>query len=313
MERSVIERVPKQSAVSIRRLLARHMARTAGKTVMSPDNPRQIARKRMDAGADRLPTPDDVKIESTTLAGVNALSFTPDDHRPGLLLFLHGGGYCLGSPKSHRPLVTRLAKALKIKAVSVDYRLAPEHVFPCAVEDGCSALNWAMSHSDGPVLIAGDSAGGGLALASILRQREHGRPLPQGVYLISPWTDLTASGESTRTRAKSDPMLKPDWLATGAALYLDTTPADTPEASPLFADLKGFPPVFIQTGDAEILRDDSIRFAEKLEQAGVPVQCEIWDALWHDFPLFAPLLPEADMALERLTQWAEPILATSSD
>jgi monoterpene epsilon-lactone hydrolase len=116
MERSVIERVPKQSAVSIRRLLARHMARTAGKTVMSPENPRQIARKRMDAGADRLPTPDDIKIESTTLAGLNALSFTPDDHRPGLLLFLHGGGYCLGSPKSHRPLVTRLAKALKIKA-----------------------------------------------------------------------------------------------------------------------------------------------------------------------------------------------------
>ncbi len=313
MERSVIERVPKQSAVSIRRLLARHMARTAGKTVMSPENPRQIARKRMDAGADRLPTPDDVKIESTTLAGLNALSFTPDDHRPGLLLFLHGGGYCLGSSKSHRPLVTRLAKALKIKAISVDYRLAPEHVFPCAVEDGTSALNWAMSHSDGPVLIAGDSAGGGLALASMLRQREQGRPMPQGVYLISPWTDMTASGESTRTRAKSDPMLKPDWLMAGAALYLEDTPADTPEASPLFAELTGFPPVFIQTGDAEILRDDSIRFAEKLEQAGVPVQCEIWETLWHDFPLFAPLLPEADMALERLTQWAEPILTASAD
>ncbi|WP_439636416.1 alpha/beta hydrolase [Oceanicaulis sp.] len=309
----MIERVPKQSAVSIRRLLARHMARTAGKTVMSPENPRQIARKRMDAGADRLPTPDDVKIESTTLAGLNALSFTPDDHRPGLLLFLHGGGYCLGSSKSHRPLVTRLAKALKIKAISVDYRLAPEHVFPCAVEDGTSALNWAMSHSDGPVLIAGDSAGGGLALASMLRQREQGRPMPQGVYLISPWTDMTASGESTRTRAKSDPMLKPDWLMAGAALYLEDTPADTPEASPLFAELTGFPPVFIQTGDAEILRDDSIRFAEKLEQAGVPVQCEIWETLWHDFPLFAPLLPEADMALERLTQWAEPILTASAD
>ncbi|WP_375550097.1 alpha/beta hydrolase [Oceanicaulis alexandrii] len=309
----MIERVSKQGAVSLRRLLARHMARTAGKTVMSPENPRQIARKRMDAGADRLPTPDDVKIESTTLAGLNALSFTPDDHRPGLLLFLHGGGYCLGSPKSHRPLVTRLAKALKIKAVSVDYRLAPEHVFPCAVDDGAAALNWAMTHSDGPVLIAGDSAGGGLALASILRQREHGRPLPQGVYLISPWTDMTASGESTHTRAKSDPMLKPDWLAAGAALYLEDTPADTPEASPLFADLSGFPPVFIQTGDAEILRDDSIQFAEKLEQAGVAVQCEIWDALWHDFPLFAPLLPEADMALDRLTQWAEPILTPSSN
>lgn len=309
----MIERVSKQGAVSIRRLLARHMARTAGKTVMSPENPRQIARKRMDAGADRFPTPADVKIASTQIGDLDALSFIPDERRPGLLLFLHGGGYCLGSPTSHRPLVTRLAKALKIKAVSVDYRLAPEHVFPCAVDDGATALNWAMSNADGPVLISGDSAGGGLTLASVLRQRSQDRPLPQGIYLISPWTDLTASGDSTKTRAKVDPMLKPEWLAAGADLYLDDTPAETPEASPLFADLAGFPPVFIQTGDAEILRDDSIRFAEKLEQAGVPVQCEIWDALWHDFPLFAPLLPEADMALDRLTQWAEPILTASTD
>mgnify|MGYP002725615850 FL=1 len=166
-----------------------------------------------------------------------------------------------------------------------------------------------MAHSDGPVLIAGDSAGGGLALASLLRQREQGRSLPQGVYLISPWTDLTASGDSARTRANADPMLKPDWLAAGAQLYLEDTPASTPEASPLFADLTGLPPMFIQTGDDEILRDDSIRFAEKLEQAGVPVHCEIWKALWHDFPLFAPLLPEADLALERLKTWAEPILS----
>ncbi|EAP90395.1 esterase, putative [Oceanicaulis alexandrii HTCC2633] len=305
----MIETVGKQSALSLRRLLARHMARTAGKTVMSPENPRQIARKRMDAGADRLPTPDDVRVEKTEISGLSALTFTPDEHRPGLLLFLHGGGYCLGSAKSHKPLVTRLAKGLRIKAVSVDYRLAPEHVFPCAVDDGAAALNWAMAHSDGPVLIAGDSAGGGLALASLLRQREQGRSLPQGVYLISPWTDLTASGDSARTRANADPMLKPDWLAAGAQLYLEDTPASTPEASPLFADLTGLPPMFIQTGDDEILRDDSIRFAEKLEQAGVPVHCEIWKALWHDFPLFAPLLPEADLALERLKTWAEPILS----
>jgi acetyl esterase/lipase len=305
----VIETVAKQSPISLRRLLARHMARTAGKTVMSPENPRQIARKRMDAGADRLPTPDDIRIETTEISGLSALTFTPDEVRPGLLLFLHGGGYCLGSSKSHRPLVTRLSKALRIKAVSVDYRLAPEHVFPCAVDDGAAALNWAMSHSDGPVLIAGDSAGGGLSLASLLRQREQGRSLPQGVYLISPWTDLTASGDSIKSRAGSDPMLKPDWLMAGAQLYLEDTPADTPEASPLFADLAGLPPMFIQTGDDEILRDDSIRLAQKLEQAGVPVHCEIWTALWHDFPLFAPLLPEADLALERLKNWAEPILS----
>lgn len=306
----MIETVAKQGALSLRRLLARHMARTAGKTVMSPENPRQIARKRMDAGADRLPTPDNVRIEKTEIAGLSALTFTPDDLRPGLLLFLHGGGYSLGSAKSHRPLVTRLAKALRIKAVSVDYRLAPEHVFPCAVDDGAAALNWAMSHTDGPVLISGDSAGGGLALASLLRQRDQDRPLPQGAYLISPWTDLTGSGESIQSRANADPMLKPDWLAIGAQLYLEDTPADTPEASPLFANLAGLPPMLIQTGDDEILRDDSIRFAEKLEQASVPVQCEIWKALWHDFPLFAPLLPEADLALERVTAWAEPILSS---
>lgn len=305
----MIETVAKQGALSLRRVLARHMARTAGKTVMSPENPRQIARKRMDAGADRLPTPDDIRIETTEISGLSALTFTPDDVRPGLLLFLHGGGYCLGSSKSHRPLVTRLSNALRIKAVSVDYRLAPEHVFPCAVDDGNAALNWAMSHSDGPVLIAGDSAGGGLALASLLRQREQGRALPQGVYLISPWTDLTASGDSTKSCASADPMLKPDWLAAGAKLYLEDTPAETPEASPLFADLAGLPPMFIQTGEDEILRDDSIRLAQKLEQAGVPVHCEIWKALWHDFPLFAPLLPEADLALERLKNWAEPILS----
>ncbi|WP_440958086.1 alpha/beta hydrolase [Oceanicaulis sp. LC35] len=305
----MIETIAKQGALSPRRLLARHMARTAGKTVMSPENPRQISRKRMDAGADRLPKPDGIVIEKTEISGLSALSFTPDDRRPGLLLFLHGGGYSLGSAKSHRPLVTRLAMALRIKAVSVDYRLAPEHVFPCAVDDGAAALNWAMGHSDGPVLISGDSAGGGLSLASLLRQRDQGRPLPQGAYLISPWTDLTGSGESTRSRAKVDPMLKPDWLAIGAQLYLEDTPADTPEASPLFADLSGLPPMFIQTGDDEILRDDSIRFARKLEEAGVPVQCEIWKALWHDFPLFAPLLPEADVALEHVKAWAEPILS----
>jgi len=305
----VIETVAKQSPISLRRLLARHMARTAGKTVMSPENPRQIAGKRMDAGADRVPTPVFIRTATTEISGLSALTFTPDEVRPGLLLFLHGGGYCLGSSKSHRPLVTRLSKALRIKAVSVDYRLAPEHVFPCAVDDGAAALNWAMSHSDGPVLIAGDSAGGGLSLASLLRQREQGRSLPQGVYLISPWTDLTASGDSIKSRAGSDPMLKPDWLMAGAQLYLEDTPADTPEASPLFADLAGLPPMFIQTGDDEILRDDSIRLAQKLEQAGVPVHCEIWTALWHDFPLFAPLLPEADLALERLKNWAEPILS----
>lgn len=305
----MIETIGKQGAFSLRRILARHMAREAGLKVMSPDNPRQLARARMDKGGDRVPPPPGVRIEQTEFVNRPALRFTPENRRPGRLLFLHGGGYCLGSAQSHKPLVARMSKALGLEAVSLDYRLAPEHVFPCAVEDGAAALHAIQQESDGPVMISGDSAGGGLSLASLLRHRDAGRPMPQAAYLISPWSDLTASGESTQTRADADPMLKPRYLGRGAELYLDGADPRQPEASPLFADLSGLPPTLIQTGEAEILRDDSTRLAERMEAAGVAVRCQIWDALWHDFPLFAPILPEADQALIRLVAWAEPILS----
>jgi len=303
--------IEKQGFLSLRRILARYMAGQAGKLVMSPENPRDVARKRMDAGGDRTPPPADVDIQPTELAGRPALRFTPHAKRPGRLLFLHGGGYCLGSPQSHKVFTARLARVLKLEAVSVDYRMAPEHVFPAGVDDGAAALHAIQTESDGPVIISGDSAGGGLSLATLLRHRDQGRPMPDGAYLISPWTDLTASGESTKTRAAADPMLKPDWLSQGAALYLDGADPKQPEASPLFADLSGLPPMLIQVGDQEILRDDSIRFADRLSAAGVPVQCEVWQALWHDFQMFAPILPEADQALERVAAWAEPVLSAS--
>lgn len=307
----MIETIEKQGGLGIRRFFARRLARQAGKKIMSPDVPRQIARARMDAGGDRAPIAPGVRVDTIELAERPALRFTPDGARSGALLYLHGGGYCLGSPQSHKPFVSRLAAALKLEAVSLDYRLAPEHVCPGAIEDGADALAALRKQTDGPLILAGDSAGGGLALASLARHRAAGRPMPDLLYLISPWSDLSGSGDSTRTRADADPMLKPHYLARGAELYLDGRDPRDPEASPLFADHAGFPPTFIQVGEVEILRDDSLRLTERMQAAGVDVTCEVWDGMWHDFHLFAPILPEADLAIDRLQAWAGPHLAAA--
>lgn len=304
----MIERIKKQGILSPRRVFARSLARQAGLKVMSPDNPHEIARTRMDANGDKVPPPASVDIQAETFADRPALRFKPRNARPGRFLFLHGGGYCLGSPQSHKLIAARISRTLSLEMVSLDYRLAPEHPFPAAVDDGAVALKALQAETDGPVFIGGDSAGGGLSLATLLRHRSEGHAMPQGVYLMSPWVDLSASGESTRTKAGRDPMLKPHYLNAGAAHYMGDTDPETPEASPLFADLSGLPPIFIQTGEEEILRDDTTRLTAALKAANVEVTCELWDALWHDFQMFAPILPEADQALERLAAWAIPRL-----
>ena len=300
----MIETVSKQPGLGLRRFLARRMAREAGRKVMSPDNPRQLARARMNKAGDRVPTAPGVAVSESEFAGRPALEFRPEDARPGAILFFHGGGYCLGSPQSHKPFISKLAAALNLRAIAPDYRLAPEHVFPAAVDDGTDALETLRKQTEGPLLVAGDSAGGGLTLASVIAHRDAGRPMPDALYLMSPWTDLSASGESTRTHAARDPMLKPNYLARGAELYLDGADPSDPAASPLFADLKGLPPTLIQVGAREILLDDSRRLAAALETAGVEVRCEVWEQMFHDFQLFSPLLPEADQALAHVKAWA---------
>lgn len=303
----MIETIKKQPGLGLRRMFARHLARQAGLKVMSPENPRQLARARIDKGGDRAPIAEGVKVSQIELAGRPALHFKPAETRPGGLLFLHGGGYCIGSPQSHKPYVSQLARALKVEAWSLDYRLAPEHVCPAAVEDGSDALAELRGKVDGPLIISGDSAGGGLTLASVIRHRDAGRAMPDGLFLLSPWTDLSASGESSKSRAHKDPMLKPHYLQQGAALYLDGRDAQDPEASPLFADLSGLPPTLIQVGEDEILFDDSTRLTEKMQAAGVDVTCEVWEAMWHDFQLFAPVLPEAIVSVGHVKRWAERV------
>lgn len=300
----MIETISKQPGLGLRRFVARRMAREAGRKTLSPDNPRQLARARMNKAGDRLPGAPDVAITSAEIGGRPGLVFTPADARPGAIVFFHGGGYSLGSPQSHKPFISRLSAALGLTAYAPDYRLAPEHVCPAAIEDGVDALAQITKAVDGPILVAGDSAGGGLTLAAVMAHGRAGRAMPQGLYLMSPWSDLTLSGASLQTHAQRDPMLKPNSLARAAELYLDGRDPADPAASPLFADLKGLPPTLIQVGEREILLDDSRRLAERLSEAGVSVRCEVWEDMFHDFQLFSPLLPEADTALSHVKAWA---------
>lgn len=304
----MLETVQNHGGLGVRRFIARYMARQAGRLTLSPDNPRQVARARMNKSGDRLPGAPGVTVDQIELAGRPALRFIPQNRQPGTILFFHGGGYSLGSPQSHKPLVSRLSALFGLEALSVDYRLAPEHVCPDGVEDAEDVLHVVRRQTEGPLIVAGDSAGGGLTLAGVIRHRDAGRPMPDALYLLSPWTDLSLSGDSVTSRARQDPMLTPTALQAGAALYLDGRDPRDPEASPLFADLKGLPPTFIQVGRDEILLDDSTRLVARLDEAGVDAHCEIWKGMFHDFQMFAPLLKEADTALERAKAWIEPRL-----
>ncbi|MFN3835633.1 MAG: alpha/beta hydrolase [Glycocaulis sp.] len=304
-----IEHIPQRRSIGLRSLLGRRMARKAGRSSLSPGVDAPHARARMDKAGRQLPMPKGVEVARTEIGGCDALAFAPENARKGMLVYLHGGGYSRGSALSHRALVARMAKAFGLNAVSVNYRMAPEHPCPAAIEDAVSAIQAVMADEKGPVILSGDSAGGGLALAATLRLRDAGERLPDALYLLSPWTDLSMSGESVRTKADRDPMLNPDYLGAGGQLYLGGRPGNDPEASPLFAELKGLPPTLIQVGSDEILLSDSTRLAEKLEAAGVLVDCEIWEGMWHDFQIFSPLIPEADWAIDRARVWVELQLA----
>jgi monoterpene epsilon-lactone hydrolase len=219
-----------------------------------------------------------------------------------VILFFHGGGYCIGSAETHRDLVSRLCTAAGARALSVDYRLAPENPFPAAVDDGVAAYRWLRRQGvpASSIVIAGDSAGGGLALATLLALEEAGDELPAGGVCMSPVTDHTKSGESMRTKVDLDPMVHPTSSTANSNRYLGGADARTPLASPLYADLKGLPPLLILVGTSEVLLDDSTRFAERAKAAGVSVELEVWDEMIHIWPYFAAFLPEARQAIDRM-------------
>lgn len=219
-----------------------------------------------------------------------------------VILFFHGGGYCIGSAATHRDLVSRMCTAAGARALSVDYRLAPENPFPAAVDDGVAAYRWLRKQGvpAASIVIAGDSAGGGLTLATLLALKQAGDELPAGGICMSPVTDHTKSGESMRTKVELDPMVHPTSSTAYSNMYLAGADPTAPLASPLHADLKGLPPLLILVGTWEVLLDDSTRFADKAKAAGVAVELEVWDEMIHIWPFFAALLPEARQAIDRM-------------
>jgi len=250
-----------------------------------------------------FPTPPDVKVERVNAPAAAAEWLRPPSATPGrVVLYLHGGGYVIGSPRSHRHLAAAIAGAAEASALLLDYRLAPEHPFPAAVEDATAAYRWLLDQAIAPehIVIAGDSAGGGLTVATLLALREARVPLPAGGVCISPWVDLTCSGASYATKAAADPIVRRAGVEEMARAYLGATPPRTPLASPLFADLRGLPPLLIHVGSDEVLLDDAVQLAERAKAAGVDATLEIYDRMIHVWHWFLPMLDEAQTAVNAI-------------
>jgi acetyl esterase/lipase len=249
--------------------------------------------------------PRGTRRERLALAGIAAERLSPRSLPPSAndVLLLHGGGYCWGGIATHREFAARLAHASGRPVTLIDYRRAPEHPYPAAVDDALAAYQTLLERRpDRPISVVGDSAGGGLALALCLRLKGRGIRLPDRLGLVSPWVDLTHSGESLVTQAEADPLISPASLRQCSERYLAGTPADAPEVSPLWGDLGGLPTTLIQVASPEVLLDDARRLAARLEHATL----EIEPGLWHVWPLFAFVLPEGRAAIDRLGQFLSP-------
>ena len=218
-----------------------------------------------------------------------------------VVLYFHGGGYIIGSPRTHRAMLAHLSRDAAARVLALDYRLAPEHPFPAPVEDSVAAYRWLLNEGYDParISVAGDSAGGGLTVAMMVQARYIGLPTPGAAVCISPWVDMEGLGESMKTRAEADPMVMKEGLLLSAKTYLGGADPRAPLAAPLYADLRGLPPILIQVGDAEVLLDDSTRLAGVAREAGVEVQTEVWDDMIHVWHVFAPILPEGKQAISQ--------------
>jgi len=251
-----------------------------------------------------LESPSDVKEEAVDAGGVPGVWFTPPGTREGrAILYLHGGGYVLGSVATHRSLIARMASVSGVRCLGLDYRLAPEHPFPAAIEDACGAYRWLRESgipADG-IILAGDSAGGGLVLGALVALRDAAEPLPAAGICLSPLTDLEGTGDSARGDI-DDPMVEVGGIATMAEAYLQGADARDPRAAPLYADFSGFPPLLIQVGTREVLLDDSTRVAARAREAGVQVDLDRGEGLIHVWQIY-PHLPESKQAVERIGRY----------
>ncbi|HKT56948.1 MAG TPA: alpha/beta hydrolase [Microbacterium sp.] len=267
--------------------------------------PPTIERVNFDGLLGSFPQDDSLQTTPRTINGVPGL--WSDGPGKNVLLYLHGGGYTLGSAAGYRQLAASIAAQAGVALFSADYRLAPEHPFPAALDDAVAAYRGLLEEgfSADQIVVGGDSAGGGLTVATLTRLRDEGTDLPAGAFLISPWTDLTLSGATVQSKADDDPSLNVEGLSAAAAHYLAGVDPSVPGASPVFADLTGLPPLSIHHGESEILLSDSLRLTARAAEAAVDVRLRVWPGMVHDWPLFAFMLSEGREAIAEVVSFTQ--------
>ncbi len=304
--------------MSIRSSLLRNTMRWF---VLGPDNSMEKMRTGLERFG-RFTRRNVADWSEVTVGGIPAVRVTPRTEPSGLhVLYLHGGAYNMGSPMSHLGLVSQIVMRLGATATVVDYRLAPEHPYPAAIDD-CTAAYRALLEEvpAGSLVVAGDSAGGGATLATMVAARDAGDRLPACLYLLSPWTDLTLSGETHQTKRSVDPLIPRGGIEGHLQLmddmidgYRGGADAGHPGISPLFADLTGLPPILVQVGADETLLSDSTMLADRAEAVGVEVDLDVVDGMWHVWQILAPMLPESRTALDRASTFIQNRTTTESE
>jgi epsilon-lactone hydrolase len=262
----------------------------------------------------QVPVAPDVQQNPVEIGGVAGIEVTiHGNEAENVILYFHAGVYVIGTAAATVPLVSDLVRRTGTRAITLEYRLAPEHPYPAAVEDARAAYEGLLAQgiAPGQIALAGESAGGGLAVALLLALREAGVPLPSSAYLLSPYADLTLSGETLATKREVDPVLTPDGLQARVPDYVGGADAADPYISPIFGDLRGLPPLLIQVGSHEILLSDALRLAEQLAISDVPVMLDITPGVPHVFQAYAGLLDEAGAALDRASDFMKAQLAHS--
>lgn len=270
-----------------------HQRRTAFKTLM-----------------ETTPGPTRIQVRQVDADGVDAELMWPARlHHPigeRVILYIHGGGFSSGSIRTHSLLAGSLAKAASSDVMLIDYRLMPEYGYPSQINDALTAYRWLLDNGyrNENIVVAGDGAGGNLAIETVLRQMQAGKPLPSAVVALSPITDLAATGGSMTSNAESDPLLGKAEIEALRKAYLGSRSPTDPQASPLYADMTGFPPLLLQVGSGEVLLDDTLRLADKARQAGVDVTTEVWPGMPHQWQLFPSLLDDADRSSQKIAEFA---------
>jgi acetyl esterase/lipase len=265
-------------------------------------------RSAYDAMGGMFPLPEGLRTEQVTANGVPCVRFKAlSAAEDRTILYLHGGGYVIGSTTSHGWLCAKLSEAAGITVLGVDYRLSPEHRHPAPIADATAAYRWLLEQGiqPGRIVVAGDSAGGGLTVATLMALRDAGVPTPAAGVCISPWVDLEMTGGSITERAAADPIVFRELLDLLATHYRGDVAANSPLISPMYGDLRGLPPLLIQVGTAETLYDDATRLADRARAAGVTVALETWEDMFHVWHMFAGALPDAQQAIDRIGQFVK--------